>query len=232
MVIKTKTAIWTRTHLLSTLNVVLIIIPKHHFMKKASKYIFYSVFILLVFFSCKSGKNLPNEDIQEIVTLVLKEYDSVSLIKETYYSDKTFIPSSVLSPYYRAYSYKIMNASKSEKEKNVAYLVFLKDVDRVIKKEELDEMKERYKSWFIKEWKNTDINNNRVKLISLDSKKTYNDSINRLRLSEPLFTKDRKKAIIYESYSKNKTGAQGIRILVKENGNWVLKEGIPNGTSG
>ena len=201
-------------------------------MKIRQKYFLLNLFILVLCISCKSQKDILNKDTQEIVNVILKEHDSISLIRETYYNDSSFKPLNILNPYYRIYSYGVMNKSSIEKENNVAYSVFLKDVDGLISKNELDEIKERYKSWSIKKWQKSSIKNKKVNLISLKDIEQYRDSIPLIRFSEPLFTQDKKKAIIHETYSKNKTGGNGIRILVKENGKWIIKGGIPNGTSG
>lgn len=188
--------------------------------------------LILLCISCKSQKNQSNKDTQEIVNVLLKDYDSVSLIRETYYDDNSFNPIKVLNPYYRIYNYDIMKKNESEKENNVAYTVFLKDVDGLISKSELDEMKEKYKSWSIKKWEDSDIKNSKVNLISLQERKNKNDTIPILMFSEPLYTKNKKKAIIHTTYVKNNTGASGIQIMIKENGRWVKKGGIPNGTIG
>ncbi|SMC64844.1 hypothetical protein [Cellulophaga tyrosinoxydans] len=192
-------------------------------MKIIQNHLLIILVILLFCTSCKSQTGILNKDTQEIVNVILKEYDSVSLIRETYYNDTTFKPINVLNPYYRAYN---------SKKNTVAYEILYQKVLGIISLKELDEINEKYNSWFIKNWKKSNIKNNKVNLISLNDIEQYRDSIPLIRFSEPLFTKDMKKAIIHETYSKNKTGGNGIRILVKENGKWVIKGGIPNGTSG
>lgn len=202
-------------------------------MKIIQNYLLIILVILLFCTSCKSQIGILNKDTQEIVNVILKEYDSVSLIRETYYNKIDFKPVNILYPYYRVYSYEVMDKDSIEKKNNIAYSVFLKDVDGLISKSELDEIKEKDKSWSIKNWGGESyIKNDKVNLISLNNIKNYQDSIPIIRLSEPLFTKDKKKAIIHVTYSKSKTGGNAIRILVKENGKWVIKGGIPNGTSG
>ncbi|APU09407.1 hypothetical protein Q4599_14350 [Cellulophaga lytica] len=201
-------------------------------MKIIQNHLLLKLFILLLCTTCKSQTGILNKNTQEIVNVILKEYDSVSLITETYYNDTTFKPINVLNPYYRAYSYEVMNKDSIKKNNNIAYSVFLKDINGIISKNELDEMKEKYKSWSIKNWQKSNIKNNKVNLISLNDIEQYRESIPLIRFSEPLFTKDKKKAIIHITYSKNKTGGNAIRILVSENGKWVIKGGIANGTSG
>jgi len=200
-------------------------------MKIKAQIVIYQLIIFLFCFSCKSGKERLNKETRTIVKVILEDYDSIALIRETYYHDSSIKPINLLYPYYRAYSYSIMDNNKSKKKQNIAYVVFLKDVDGIIIEKELDKMKDEYKSWSIEGWDEKNIENKKVKLISLDSVKKYDISIPTVRLSEPLFTKDKKKAIIYESYLDSKTGAHGIRILVKKNGKWVIKGGIPVGTS-
>lgn len=201
-------------------------------MKIIQNHLLLKLFILLICISCKSQEDILNKDSQEVVNVILKEYDSVWLISETYFNDTTFKPVHVLNPYYRAYSYEIMNKDSVEKDNNIAYSVFLKDVDGLITKSELDKMNEKYKSWSVKKWNKSHIKNKKVNLISLNDIKNKKDSIPIIRLSEPLFTKDKKKAIIHVTYLKNNTGGNGIRILVNENGKWLIKGGIANGTSG
>ncbi|MDO7171449.1 hypothetical protein [Mariniflexile sp. AS56] len=192
-------------------------------MKNTQNHLLVKLFILLLCVSCKSQIGILNKDTQEIVNVILKEYDSVLLIRETYFNENAFKPINILNPYYRAYN---------SKKNTVAYQILYQKVVDIISLKELDEMNEKYKSWSIENWQESNIKNNKVKLISLKDIERYRDSIPLIRFSEPLFTKDKKKAIIHETYTKNKTGGNGIRILIKENGNWVIKGGIPNGTSG
>lgn len=93
-------------------------------------------------------------------------------------------------------------------------------------------MNQKYKSWTINEWEESDLKNSRVKLILLQESKKIEDSIPKVIFSEPLFTKDQKKAIIHITYLKNKTGSSGVLIMVKENGKWIKKGGIADGTIG
>lgn len=189
-----------------------------------------SIFIIFCF-SCQSQESSRKEEIEKIINVALAEYDSVYLIKETYYNDNSLKPVNVLYPYYRVYNYKVMDEDSATKANNVAFLVFLKDVDGLISKSELDEMKERYGSWTLKEWKAEDIHSKKVELISIDKAKTK-FSIPIIHRSEPLFTADGKKAIIFGTYVKNGVGGSGITILIKENGKWKIKGAIPNGTIG
>ncbi|AUC83795.1 hypothetical protein CW731_00075 [Polaribacter sp. ALD11] len=193
-------------------------------------YIVLNLFFFIFFASCKGQKEIIDKNNKEILNLILKEYDSVLLIKETYYNDKSLKPANVLNPYYRVYNYKIMDKPLAKKNDNIAYSVFLKDVDGVVSKKELDEIKNKYQFWSIKEWESSNIENNKIKIISIDNIKSYQNHIPIIRLSEPLYSKDKKKAIIYEYYVKNKVGANGIRVIIKKNGNWKIKGGIPNGT--
>lgn len=194
--------------------------------------IFLKLFVFLICFSCKSQKSQLNSDTEEIINVLLDDYESVYLIKETYFNDSSFHPINVLNPYYRAYAYGIMIKSPAEKENNIAYNVFLKEIDGLISKIELDEMNQKYKSWTINEWEESDLKNSKVKLILLQESKKIKDSIPTVIFSEPLFTKDQKKAIIHVAYLKNKTGSSGILIMVKENGKWIKKGGIADGTIG
>ena len=183
----------------------------------------------MICFSCKSQ---ANSDAQEIINVLLDDYESVYLIKETYFNDRSFHPINVLNPYYRAYAYGIMQKSPAEKENNISYNLFFKEIDGFISKIELDEMNQKYKSWTINEWEESDLKISKVKLILLQESKKIKDSIPSVIFSEPLFTKDQKKAIIHTTYLNNKTGSSGILIMVKENGKWIKKGGIADGTLG
>lgn len=185
--------------------------------------IFYPLLILLLCVSCKISQDPIDKDIRDIVNITINEYDTIFLIEKTYYNDKLIKSINLLDPYYRAYS---------SNENTAAYQMLYKKVKNIISLTELNKIKEEHKSWSIVSWDKKYIGNSKVKFISLDSIVKHDSTIPTVRLSEPIFTKDKKKAIIYKSYLKNGTGAHGIQILVKERGKWVIKGGIPIGTSG
>ena len=182
--------------------------------------------VILVFFlsssllSCSNQKMIIEKETNAILNLVLKTHDSVSLIIETYYNTNVK-PIKNLEPYYRAYN---------SKENTAVHELFYKNIKNIISIEELDEMKTRYTSWSINKWEKTDLKNKKVKLISVDEIKKYDNEIPIVRLSEPLFTKDRRKAILKRESSKNGSGDKTLVILKKENGKWIIKGGIPIGT--
>lgn len=76
--------------------------------------IFLKLFVFLICFSCKSQ---TNSDTQKIINVLLDDYESVYLIKETYFNNSSFHPINVLNPYYRAYAYGIMKKKSSRKRK-------------------------------------------------------------------------------------------------------------------
>jgi len=96
--------------------------------------------------------------------------------------------------------------------------------------EELNEMKNRYNSWSMFEWRKNIIQDKNVRLISI--KNNNSNCLKVYRISEPLYTTDKIKAIIRVYSSVNKTGGTVLIILKKENGKWKIKGGIPIGTSG
>jgi len=184
------------------------------------------IFFLLIMtlcFSCKSRKLLLSKDTSEIINITLEGNDTTFLIRKTFYNEKAVKQINLLNPYYRAYN--------SEKN-TAAYEMLYRKVLNIISISELDKIKEVHTMWSIKSWDKKNIENSKVILVSLDSMEKYNGSIPVIRISEPLFTKDKKKAIIYRSYLKNKTGGFGIQILAKNNGKWKIKGSIPIGTSG
>jgi hypothetical protein len=184
------------------------------------------IIILLLTISCKIKK--INIDTYEIVNSILKDKDSTCLFQKTYFLNKSIKPINALYPYFRVYSYNIMNKNDSIKSKNISYQVFLKNVDGVISKNELLEMKIRYPSWSLKEWNPSLIKNKKIKIISLNS---YNNCNKLIRISEPLFTKDKLKAIVYVYSKISGSGGSGITILKKVKEKWRIVGSIPNGTS-
>ena len=166
---------------------------------------------------------LLSKDTSEIINITLEGNDTTFLIRKTFYNEKAVKQINLLNPYYRAYN--------SEKN-TAAYEMLYRKVLNIISISELDKIKEVHTMWSIKSWDKKNIENSKVILVSLDSMEKYNGSIPVIRISEPLFTKDKKKAIIYRSYLKNKTGGFGIQILAKNNGKWKIKGSIPIGTSG
>ncbi|AUC86328.1 hypothetical protein CW731_14045 [Polaribacter sp. ALD11] len=181
----------------------------------------YNLIIIFLFgiISCTSQKKNTKKETDKIINLVLNKYDSVRLISETFYNTE-IKPSSILNPYYRAYN---------SKKNTFAYQILYKKVQNIISLNELDEIKSSYKNWSLRKWERN-FNKDNVLIIFLKDRKKYNSSIPILRFSEPLFTKDMKKAIIYEYNLKDNTGGTSIKILVKENNEWSIKGEIPSGT--
>jgi hypothetical protein len=188
-------------------------------------------FILLLFFqSCKSQNTDFECNTVEIINLLLPKNDSICLFKESYNIGERKKPQSLIDHYFRVYSYDIMEENDSIKNDNIAYKVFYKDIDGVISFKELNEMKTRYTSWSKSEWRQSNIKNKNVRLISITDKKFDCNTV--YRISEPLYAKDEMKAIIKVHSSVNKTGGTILTILKKENGKWKIKGSIPIGTSG
>lgn len=189
------------------------------------------VFVFSIASSCKVREIRSKKDIVNIINLVLKDYDSLCLVKETYYSHPTIQPEYAINHYIRVYSYDIMKKVDTVKNKNIAYKTFLKDIHGIITEEELNEMKKRYTSWSLIEWQQSHIENHNVNLISMHENPDNCSSLQTVRVSEPLLSRDMKKALILISSSKNKTGGIALKVLRKENGKWSIKGGIPIGTS-
>lgn len=185
---------------------------------------------ILTFQSCKAQNTKLDGNAIQILNLIIPKNDSICLIKESYYSGNSKQPENLIDHYFRVYSYNIMKENDSVKNSNVAYKIFLKDVDGTITIKELNEMKTRYTAWSLREWKQTEIKNKNVHLISINDKENKCRKI--YRISEPLYTADKMKAIIKVHSSINKTGGTVLTILKKEKGKWKIIGGIPIGTSG
>ena len=180
-----------------------------------------SIILFFTFLSCKAQNTDLNDDNIEILNLIIPKNDTICLYKESYYTGDRKQPENLINHYFRAY-----NSSK----KSAAYELFYKDVDGVITIEELNEMKNRYNSWSMFEWQKNIIQNKNVRLISI--KNNSSNCLKVYRISEPLYTVDKLKAVIRVYSSVNKTGGTVLIILKKENGKWKIKGGIPIGTSG
>lgn len=181
-------------------------------------------FLLLFCFSCISQEENVEKESKKIVNVILKKYDSVLLVKETYYLEDSI--TNIIESYLKLYDKNLIKQPDSIKKKNIAYKAFYKDIDGVITKSELKEMKRKYHFWSIKKWTETDIKNKKVKLTTLNEIKINKNEIVFIRLSEPLFTKDMKKAIIKKRYYKNGSGGESIQILIKKDGKWIVKGGF------
>ena len=182
-----------------------------------------------ILFSCASQTKEIKDDTNEILNEVLKRYDNYCLYKGTYYNNPAIKPINGLYPYYRVYSYS-QNGKNKDSMETAAYVLFYKNVDGIISQDELDEMQERYKSWSLREWENINIKNKSIKQISIENKNENCEKM--IRISEPLFTADMKKAIVIVASSNKKAGGDsGVTILKKENGKWFVKGNIPIGVS-
>ena len=127
-----------------------------------------------------------------------------------------------------------MNSNDSIKNKNIAYEVFYKDIDGIIKKEELKKIKNKNLKWQKPKWKASEIVDRKTLLITSleDIKSKCTDRIY-LKVSEPVFTEDMNKAMVFVVKSKHKSGSSSyIEILKKEKGVWKIKGGIPIGIGG
>mgnify|MGYP001101039836 CR=1 FL=1 len=187
------------------------------------KYLSLIYFLILPLFligSCDLQKSSFDEDSIEILNLIIQKSDSSCLFKESYYLNERKRPINKINHYIRVY--------KSSK-KSAAYNLFYKDVDGIITIEELDEMKTIYSSWSNKDWQQSDIKKKNIHIVSIYDVSNVCDRF--WRISEPLFTRDKKKAIV-SVYFGNKSGGTVLKILKKENGVWSVKGGIPIGTSG
>lgn len=187
-------------------------------------------FGISILFSCASQTREIKDDTNEILNVVLKRYDNYCLYKETYYNNPAVKPINSLYPYYRVYRSSLINEKNKDSLETAAYVLFYKNVDGIISRNELDDMKERYKSWTLREWEIRNIKNKSIKQISIENKNENCEKT--IRISEPLFTADMKKAIVIIASSKKRTGGDsGVTILKKEKGEWVVKGNIPIGVS-
>ena len=180
-----------------------------------------SIILFFTFQSCKAQNTDLNDDNIEILNLIIPKKDTICLFKESYYTGDRKSPKNLIAHYFRAY-----NSSKE----SAAYKLFYEDIDGMITIEELNEMKNRYNSWSMFEWRKNIIQDKNVRLISI--KNNNSNCLKVYRISEPLYTTDKIKAIIRVYSSVNKTGGTVLIVLKKENGKWKIKGGIPIGTSG
>jgi hypothetical protein len=179
-------------------------------------------FIQVLFFqSCKAQDIDFENNTIEIINLLLPKNDSICLFKESYYTGDRKNPKSLIDDYFRVYNSKKNTAS---------YELFYKGKDSLIYIDELNEMKTRYTAWSLREWKQPEIKNKNVHLISITDKGNKCRKI--YRISEPLYTEDNMKAIIKVHSSVNNSGGTVLTILKKEKGKWKIIGGIPIGTSG
>ena len=204
---------------------------KHLVMKSPSKKIVLIIIMALLMICCKAQEsNKHKEEAIKIMNIVLNSLHSnsnetICLFKETYFRHPEIKPEYLLNHYLRIYN-------PSTYKKSAAYELFYKEVDGIITEEELKEMKINNLAWSIKEWQKSKIKKSNITLLSLGEKLNDYSRKRLLRISEPLFSNDMQKAVIMTSSVKDKIGGKGLLILEKENGNWVIKGGIPIGTIG
>lgn len=189
------------------------------------KNIIFLVLCLLVI-SCKAQEfNIDNESIK-VINHTLNNYRSICMVKETYYGHSYINPEYIINNYLRVYNNTV-------NKKSPTYEFFYKELNGIISREELIEMKEKKRNWSIKEWSKSSIIKKEIEFLSIREKISLECSTKEvLRISEPLFSSDMRKAIIMISSSKDKIGGFGIQVLEKKNKKWVVKGGIPIGTSG
>lgn len=184
----------------------------------------FGIISFIIILTCQSSKSQDigyDKNTIEILNLLLPKNDSVCLFKEAYYTGNRKTPVNSINHYFRVYNSK----------KNTAiYELSYKDVNGIITIGELNEMKARYTSWSMFEWDHNQLNNKKIFLISIKDKNL--DCYKIYRIYEPLYTKDKKKAIVQIYSSIGMSGSTGLTILKKENGKWEIKGGIPIGTSG
>ena len=173
------------------------------------------------------------KEITEVMHTLLGHFDFVCLNKNTYYGHTTVTPIYVINNYLRVYSYNVMNQQDSTKNKNVAYKIFYKEIDGVITKEELEEIKKSNLKWKRKAWERKDISNPKVTLIKA-SEDRENCQGRYMKIAEPVFTTDGKKAMVFinSSKSKNSGSSSYVQVLEKKDDKWQIKGSIPLGTGG
>ncbi len=111
----------------------------------------------------------------------------------------------------------------------MVYVLFFKHVDGVITKEELSEMKGRYTEWSLAEWSREMIDREDVRLVPVKEEGALDSCDRRIRVSEPLFTKDMRKALVKVSKGDKRSGDHLLVVLRKEDGEWQIKGTVPLG---
>ena len=180
--------------------------------------------LLFLITSCKVQKfNLEKETLN-ILNLTLTEYnESICLEKNTFYGHSRVEPNYLINHYQRVY-----NSS----QKSAAYTLFYKEIYGVITNKELKELKERDFKWQKREWNISKVFEQKVVLITNSITKSSCQDKKVLKISEPVFTSDKNKAMVLITTSKNNTGSTFLKILKKEKGKWNIIGGVPIGTGG
>lgn len=180
--------------------------------------------ILLSFLlSCKTQEKIIKKETNYIINLVVSEFKKpLCLDKNTFFKHSIIKPNYLINHYFRIY-----NSSK----KSAAYHFFYEDIDGIILSKELKKMKAQNLKWSKKEWNKSEILNNEILLVN-DSQEKCSDK-EYLKISEPVFTEDMNKAIVYIVKSRYKSGNSSFtKVLKKEKGVWKIKGGIPIGIGG
>lgn len=198
------------------------------------KYILIEIILMIIIFSPKvnfAQSQISKKEIAEILTGSIQETDSVCLVKDTYFSHPKLVPNSLVFAFKRFNSGPRKNLDSIDHEPKIKQIIPLfNNLYEVISPEELNEMLNRGMKWTIKKW-----DSSYVKFMPFKLKDSFNDVKHcrrMIRVSEPIFTQDKKKAIIYVYNGKpNGGGSKGIDVFKKENDIWVRKGGHPLGTS-
>ena len=198
------------------------------------KYFLIEIILMIIIFSPKlnfAQSQISKKEIGEILTASFQETDSLCLVKDTYFSHPKWVPNRLVWAFKRFNPRPRKNLDSIDLDPKLKQIIPLfNNLYEVISPEELDEMLNRGMKWTIKEW-----DSSYVKFTPFILKDSFNDVKHcrrMIRVSEPIFTQDKKKAIIFVYSGKlNGGGSSGIHVFKKENDIWVRKGGHPIGTS-
>ena len=164
------------------------------------------IFVLNSFLlSCQDNKG---EDPQEILKVILVKYE-VSCLNEKMWVATDNDPKELINSYYNWIYTRPANS------------LLVKNIIDVIPKEEIIQMRDNYThAWSGGKWKPEGIFSVTASFSECEDKK-------RINISEPLFSADFKKALVYVKLENCNGSSSEISVLQKINNNWQYSGSVP-----
>jgi len=182
-----------------------------------------SILILIVFLiACKANNLTIRENTTAILHTILKENKTACLDKKTV-DEHDSSPKEIIE--HLSHYFKLL------KETNTPDPFFINN-DQVIDEKLLKQLNKQTFTWQKKEWTQKEVLPfKNLQHLKIGNKDACNHSYN-IRISEPIYSKNRKKALVLFTKSKSGIGSTTILFLKKENNEWLIKGQAPIGTIG
>lgn len=190
-----------------------------------NNYIIIRLLLIFLLTSCNAQKNNLKDPTANILNAIVSDFNEpICLEANTFFESSKVKPNYLINHYFRVY-----NSSKE----SVAHAIFsYKNLDGLITKNELKKLISENIKWQKKDWNESDLKNQKNLILIKSETKSNCLSKKLLKISEPVFTSDKNKAMVLIKTTKNGTGSTFMKILKKENETWTIQGSIPIGTRG